>query len=464
MSRILFSPVSTADPTQRKRKTNSEKNSAYKETYPETLGSYDGPLLHIVRHYKPKKVVIFLTHEMSENDRQDNRYEIMVKRVCPQCEIVKIYRDDIVEAHKFEIYDSPFEEEIRKLWEQHKGDEILINVSSGTPQMQASLYMLAATLPFPVNRIQVSTPNERSNHPNDYDIESEWNDLLDNLDDPKIKKRCKNVIFENARKRILKENIISHINNYDYEAALRTVKSAEGLFDKSLTALLDIAVKRRELISIPEKDFKMASIEKELLYPIQSDNSFKLFEYILLLQMKVERKEYADFARGSLPALDLLFKLFLKEVCSIEVEKWCKKVKSGLKLIRESIDPDVLHFMDNFFKAKDKQGERIFDSCMLTVSNMLPIILYYDSKKAISNVLKELKTLSDLVTYVRNVASHEIIGVDNAMLQDRMKGKKITFEEIMDIIRNVFSYICSTEPHIWRSYNVMNEIIKERIY
>ena len=48
MARILFSPIGDTDPVRY---------------------CYDGACLHIVRHYHPDKVVLFLTKAMSEKEK-----------------------------------------------------------------------------------------------------------------------------------------------------------------------------------------------------------------------------------------------------------------------------------------------------------------------------------------------------------------------------------------------------------
>jgi len=51
--RILFSPVGTTDP--------------YRD-------DFEGPMLHIIRHYNPEIVIIFLTEEMTKKSALDDRY------------------------------------------------------------------------------------------------------------------------------------------------------------------------------------------------------------------------------------------------------------------------------------------------------------------------------------------------------------------------------------------------------
>lgn len=55
MSKILFSPVGGTDPLS---------NDNYQ----------DGAILHIVRNYRPERIVLFLSQEMLRFHKEDNRY------------------------------------------------------------------------------------------------------------------------------------------------------------------------------------------------------------------------------------------------------------------------------------------------------------------------------------------------------------------------------------------------------
>ena len=58
--KILFSPVGGTDPIKYSR---------------------DGSMLHICRHYKPDIVYLYLSHEMMEYHRRDNRYVDALERL-----------------------------------------------------------------------------------------------------------------------------------------------------------------------------------------------------------------------------------------------------------------------------------------------------------------------------------------------------------------------------------------------
>ena len=70
MERVLFSPVGDTDPVR---------------------GCCDGACLHIVRHYRPTRVILFYTQEMEEKERHDHRYTRAIERIAPDCPIENIF-------------------------------------------------------------------------------------------------------------------------------------------------------------------------------------------------------------------------------------------------------------------------------------------------------------------------------------------------------------------------------------
>ena len=55
---VLFSPLGMTDPTR---------------------GFHDGAFIHICRVYKPKKVYLYMSKEIYQYDKRDNRYERYLK-------------------------------------------------------------------------------------------------------------------------------------------------------------------------------------------------------------------------------------------------------------------------------------------------------------------------------------------------------------------------------------------------
>ena len=122
-----------------------------------TRDNYDGPFLHILRHYQPAKTYLFMTQEICVYDNVDNRYEILAKRLARDCEIIKLRHEEIDNPHEFGLLDDLFKQILRIIREENPGYEIIMNLSSGTTQMLSALYMLCAVGKRPVTGIQVLT-------------------------------------------------------------------------------------------------------------------------------------------------------------------------------------------------------------------------------------------------------------------------------------------------------------------
>ena len=63
MSYVLFTPVGGHDPI---------------------ASFHDGAVLHICRVYRPEKVYLYLSHEMLELSRQDDRYRVSLEKLQQQ--------------------------------------------------------------------------------------------------------------------------------------------------------------------------------------------------------------------------------------------------------------------------------------------------------------------------------------------------------------------------------------------
>lgn len=161
MKRILFSCVGSTDPVR---------------------GLRDGSMLHIMRHYRPDKVVLYLSAEIREKDAKDHRFqrafddfEQRVPDYRP--EIVRI-ESDIRDVSDFDCFYDEFGKYIRELQTAEPDAEILLNLSSGSVQMKMTLALLSADLRFRTRGIQVKTPEKAASKAQrttdkGYDLEAE---------------------------------------------------------------------------------------------------------------------------------------------------------------------------------------------------------------------------------------------------------------------------------------------------
>ena len=145
MQKIFFSCFGTTDPVR---------------------GMRDGGMLHILRFYRPEAVYLFLSREIAELDRADQRIEKTFAYLqenwdgyCP--EVIR-QETDISDPSDMDILLEPMQALFQRAATEHPEAEILINLSSGTPQMQVILAQLALDSRYHCRGIQVKNPERAS--------------------------------------------------------------------------------------------------------------------------------------------------------------------------------------------------------------------------------------------------------------------------------------------------------------
>ncbi|WP_418315864.1 type III-A CRISPR-associated CARF protein Csm6, partial [Senegalimassilia anaerobia] len=201
----LFSPVGTADPVTQ-------------------LG--DGPLLHIIRHRRPDRVVLFLSPAMTEFQQQDERYTraigLLAESVGIPAPEVQLIESSFEEVYRFDRYIEEFEPILKDL----SGEgEVLVNTSSGTAGMSQALVALGSFGRLNLELLQVLTPkrginssNDREN-PNKYNLGLLWELNQDNESGAAC--RIVSVATPNFSERLLRGNVITLVQGYEYEAAYK---------------------------------------------------------------------------------------------------------------------------------------------------------------------------------------------------------------------------------------------------
>ena len=435
--RILFSPVGGTDPI-------SWNNFR------------DGSLLHICRVWHPDKVYLYLSGDMLELHRKDNRYcyclDMLQKMEGFQMTYEVIEREALKGVHEYDFFYREFYQlltDIRK--EMKDDDELLLNIASGTPAMKSALLVIQQITEGSAKCIQVVTPDTGQHREiKDYDVKTYWERDKDN--EKPLQNRCSKVdcpsLVSFKKLEIIKEQILK----YDYHAAISIADTLPGKAYGRLKNALGLAKARQELDSA-----KVDRLSKKLkidFVPIKGENR-DLFEYALNLQNKLERREYADFIRAITPVLVDLFELVLKDSCNIDINNMTKKEPMQSR----KWDPELLAGTE--IKAiLDESYNGAFDAYdRYVVSDNL---VYLIEKKANNDELKQfVRQLRSVESKIRNMAAHEIVSVTEKVIQARTG---ISGRGIMDTIRKVFTYTSiKNEDLEWDSYQKMNEKIKELI-
>ena len=279
MKRILFSPIGSTDPIK---------------------NCHDGACLHIVRHYQPERVLLFFTKEMGDTEQNDHRYTTAIKHVAPDCIIDPPIYTDIVDPSRYEAFSKILPQTIADLLEKYPDHEILLNLSSGTPQIKTVLAILAADNDRCIG-IQTVTPEKRANNPQKL-TPSELESLLEMNKDSESKgeRRCSEPQLKIFRYHAEKNRIISLIRAYEYNAALTLARSS-SLVPAEAKQLLKHAAYRTMLL--PDKARKtLPEYKGQKLFWFKEDEE-RIVEYFLVMQIDQENDRLSNFMLRITPFL-----------------------------------------------------------------------------------------------------------------------------------------------------------------
>ena len=448
MKRILFSPIGGTDPI-------SENNCK------------DGSLLHICRVYKPDKVILYMSKEIIEKHIKDNRYIYCLNKLCElqhrTMEYIIIERPDLEKVYEFDYFYEDFKPIIDQISEDEmeEEDELLINISSGTPSMKSGLAVLMTMSEYPCRMIQVTTPAKKMNEHthSDFDIKELWE--LDDDNDPNYENRCIEISCPTLAVIKKEEMIKRHLKSYDYSAALDIAKSLSKSRREKYYNLLVMA-HFRYLLNIKMVDEKIDTVPKEL-FPVRSGDGRKMFEYALQLQIKMLRKEYADFLRALTPLIFDLFVAVLKDSCKVNIKDYTslysKKDKDTGKITKvrkwdksKLMNTEIDHILNVSYTNKPFRYEEIYSD------NLKYIIL---KKSPDDSLIKLVKDLRSVESIIRNMAAHTIVSIDDSVIHE-MTG--FHAQEIMRKIKKLFTYTkISHSSDDWYAYDKMNDYIIEHI-
>lgn len=429
--KILFSPIGMTDPIR-----------FFK----------DGALLNIARHYQPDMIYLYMSKEVVELHKSDNRYVYCLHRlgelIGVNFDIKIIERPDLEDVQIFDSFLSEFRNILNDIHNDNPDAEIILNVSSGTPAMKSSLQILSLTLEYQCIPIQVSTPQKSSNpHINDEATltpEERWeiNESNDENDNRCIESKTENLLTE-FKKQMVQKLILS----YDYPAAYKMVENS-NVFSLKFRELLNAACCRLKL-----EYSKTKTIFRKYGISIISDknkNINDISEYLLLLKLKIHKEEYADFIRAITPVLVNLCSLYLKSRCDVDVTLYTEEIKEDfLVWKREKLDgTDILTYLDN------KYGF-LKDNSPLSSDSLIEIIY---QKSHDSDVKLAVQNIRNVERDVRNSAAHTIVCITD---KDIKSISSYSSKDIFDMLKRIFS--SSGYSFDEKSYDKMNDIILEEL-
>ena len=394
--KILISAVGTTDPIS---------------------NNHDAALLHIARNYRPDKIVLVFSQEMLVKQDLINKVLLSIEGYNPIIEI----DSTILNNDEVFLFDKMYE--VMGLIVQkytNDDDEIILNLSSGTPQIISALFALNRINDYNTQAIQVATPKKGANREYKPLTDSEIDALIvENQDnsvdfvDRSIKDKS-----EKFTQALVKRHLRSLIATFDYQAAEAIINRKEynKLLSKKRIAYI------REKLNDFSRVFKNQSILSDILSFPLDDSQKKALNYYLMIDVLKERDHIAD----------VLIKA--KSLAEFVIEETIKKDHEGLILFDGNLPklnpdfPDCEAILDDIDKKMKKSRgiedteERIFSvQSTLNLLSYLNILEFYEYDSQLQTAINGILSLNG----ERNRVAHGLSEIDTRLLS-RKKLKQLS--------------------------------------
>lgn len=419
---ILISAVGTTDPISNNR---------------------DAALLHIARTYRPEKIVLVYSEEMLIKQELIEQAIFSIEDYHPNVTI----ESTILKNDEVYLFDKMYEV-MGQIVEKYSGTDhqLILNLSSGTPQIISALFALNRIKDYNTQAIQVATPNKSANRPYvQLSSDEEKNLFAENKDNQKdYENRTIKDEAEKFNQSLIKRHLRNLIASYDYLAAeeLVTKKEYNNLLSKKKLSFL------RATLNDFVKVFKTQAILKDIQdYPL-TDVEKKALNYFLMIEVLKERGQVADVLIKSKSYVEFIIEEKIKKDYPdlIKYDGALPKLNEEYKDFEKIID-----FIDlEFKKAKgiENEEERIYSpQSTLNLLSYENILTFY---QASPGLLKSLKVITGLNSE-RNKVAHGLSEIDGKIVNSKKLNQTI------DTLRFVLQDTFDIEDYYFGYYQKIND-------
>ena len=437
--RILYTPVGDTDPIR---------------------GCYDGGMLHIVRHYNPDMAILVLSKDMEQKEAANHRFTKALKHVKADLDI-KLIDTGLEDVHRIDTL-QPFVDHFYEMLSNYPDAEILINLSSGTPQMKLIMSYLSVEHDA-VRGIQVDSPQGGSNRSepavnDDEDIEIVIDNNFDDQDDSE--NRCHEPQMGYIKRNNIKQSLYTLIASYKYKEAISSYHSYKRTFEDGVAndvlPLLEHAQLRLGLDydSALKKARKVGSIS---LSSIFDDKELrKLHEFLMLMEVRLKQGQIEDFVLKTTPFMYELMRYYFAKILGVNWRQVEKKTSMGTRL-------DMVLFEGQYPKLyqswKNNTRTPQVQDIQLSLYHMLHMLEDQDSND--SSLLKQLKEIRSIEQKIRNKMAHEVVVFTE---QDICNAVEIqSLQSFLHQIKDVFFVITGETKQNKLIYDTINAYVLDQI-
>ncbi|WP_238310431.1 type III-A CRISPR-associated CARF protein Csm6 [Staphylococcus intermedius] len=401
--KVLFSPIGNTDPWNH---------------------NYDGAMLHIVRHYMPEYVYLYFTESIWEGTeripgRKTFDWEAIVQSVSPTTK-VKLIIENIVHEHDFDSYKETFHEHIQKIRYRHDEPEILLNVTSGTPQMESTLCLEYITYPEQKVCIQVAAPDPSNNGVRHFANPSHQMEELIEVSqrEKSAPARSKPINIISFREAMLRSQLKELIKHYDYEAAYHVISEHSELRNSHIL--------QEELLALT-KQIKTHTVFPELIEKYTNKDLQKVLLHYLLLSMRYKRHDVAETLIRVKSIAEYILRYYIDQ-------KWPSFIidKKGKPYINHNGAKQSAQ-IGKYKLYLQQQGKNIDAKYTVSLPAYIDIIAAIDQKSPILNASQSIMNINDL----RNSIAHQLEPLKLESKKNMEKIKKAV-EAIPEMISHSF--------------------------
>ena len=244
---------------------------------------HDGALLHLVRVFRPKKILLIYSERALSKEtnillalNSIDGYNPMIEK-----------SDEVISDSEVFIFDKMYEVLNGIISKYSKEDEdLILNLSSGTPQMKSALFTINRLKDINVKAYQVVTPSHSSNegikHVNNLDIDYLISTNLDNRDD--FEKRILEDKAEKFQQTLIKRTMKDLLNSFDYESLYNLSTGQHRVMSKTKTRKLNSSLQDLTEAVKYQKLLKVVSLTK------YSEKEKKLINSYLIILLQANRE------------------------------------------------------------------------------------------------------------------------------------------------------------------------------
>ena len=361
---------------------------------------HDGPLLHIVRVYRPEKIV--LVH----SERSLTKHDKLVKAL----KSIKDYSPEIIQDGgvlpdaQVAIFDEMYDTVSSIVKKYISDDEIILNISSATPQIISAMFAVNRISDFNVTAVQVVTPQHKSNeglrHDNQEDIDTLIETNLDNQSD------YENRTLEDTGMKfsldLTKRNLKALIDNYDYQGALELLRALK--LPKKQESFSNIKELRKKLTEISDTIKIQGMPDKIVKAKLSNQAKSALNSYL-----NIDRNHKQGNIAEVLIRVKSLVEFILENYLNNHFLDVITYKEDGKPFLNASKYPEIL----KKFQEDAKMRGQEYHSGYLSLPAYIGILKFFEPNH---DLLKHIYKIQE-INQVRNQVAHSLQAFDRKNLK-----------------------------------------------